>query len=448
MTTAFCGGRGRVLAALSLALTMTAASVSRPAAQAPQGVETFDAAWRIIRDSHFDKTLNGVDWDAVSRELRPKAEAARTPGELRAVIRDMLGRLGQSHFALLPASADSAADTPKDLSGTPGFDVRLLGDDLIVTEIDANGAAAAAGVRTGWKVQAIDGTAVATLLAGLPESLAPRLRNVEAWRLAHTRLHGPSGSRAAVIFEDGTGTAARLEVERRVEGGQPVTVGNLPTMFVRVKSERATTPAGRTAGVIAFNVWMTAVDPLFQQAVDEFRSSDGIVVDLRGNPGGLAAMLMGISGHFIDERKALGEMKTRDNPLRFVVNPRRVNARGERVQPFAGPVAILVDSLSGSASECFAGGMQSLGRVRVFGQQTMGQALPALFSRLPNGDVLIHAYGDFVTADGTRLEGRGVVPDHVVPLDRAQLLGGHDRTLEAALAWFDTVKVGRTDRSR
>jgi carboxyl-terminal processing protease len=282
----------------------------------------------------------------------------------------------------------------------------------------------------------------------LPESLEPRLRNVEAWRLAHTRLHGPSGSRAAVTFEDGNGVPTRLEIDRRVEGGQPVTVGNLPTMFVRVRSERAVTPAGRSAGVIAFNVWMTAVDPLFQQAVDEFRSSSGIVVDLRGNPGGLAAMLMGISGHFIDERKALGVMKTRDNPLRFVVNPRRVNARGERVQPFAGPVAILVDALSGSASECFAGGMQSLGRVRVFGQQTMGQALPALFSRLPNGDVLIHAYADFVTADGTRLEGRGVIPDQVVPLDRAQLLTGHDRPLEAALAWFDTVNTGRTDQTR
>jgi carboxyl-terminal processing protease len=159
-------------------------------------------------------------------------------------------------------------------------------------------------------------------------------------------------------------------------------------------------------------------------------------------------MLMGISGHFIDERKTLGVMKTRENPLRFVVNPRRVNARGERVQPFAGPVAILVDALSGSASECFAGGMQSLGRVRVFGQQTMGQALPALFSRLPNGDVLIHAYADFVTADGTRLEGRGVIPDQVVPLERAPLLTGRDETLDAALAWFDTVNAGRTERTR
>jgi carboxyl-terminal processing protease len=171
-----------------------------------------------------------------------------------------------------------------------------------------------------------------------------------------------------------------------------------------------------------------------------------MIVDLRGNPGGLAAMLMGISGHFIDERTALGVMKTRDNELRFNVNPRRVNAQGKRVEPFAGPVAILVDALSGSASECFAGGMQSLKRVRVFGQQTMGQALPALFARLPNGDVLIHAYADFVTSDGTRLEGRGVLPDELVPLERGHLLAGRDRTLEAALAWIDSSPSLRSAR--
>ena len=78
----------------------------------------------------------------------------------------------------------------------------------------------------------------------------------------------------------------------------------------------------------------------------------------------------------------------------------------------------------------------------------MGQALPALFTRLPNGDVLIHAYGDFVTADGTRLEGRGVVPDEPVALDRSQLLAGRDRTLEAALAWFDSVAAPKTGRNR
>ena len=68
-------------------------------------------------------------------------------------------------------------------------------------------------------------------------------------------------------------------------------------------------------------------------------------------------------------------MTTKDTaqPLRFNANPRMVSAAGTRVEPYAGPVAILVDSLTGSASECFAGGMQSLGRARVFGQTSMGQ---------------------------------------------------------------------------
>jgi carboxyl-terminal processing protease len=191
--------------------------------------------------------------------------------------------------------------------------------------------------------------------------------------------------------------------------------------------------------VIAFNVWMAAVDAEFQHAVDRFRAADGIVIDLRGNPGGLAAMVMGIAGHFTPNRDRLGVMKTKENELFFNANPRLVNAEGQRVEPYAGPVAILVDGMTGSASECFAGGMQSLGRARVFGQTSMGQALPALFDKLPNGDVLIHAWGDFVTGTGVRIEGRGVVPDVPVALTRASLLDGRDATLDAALTWIDSA---------
>lgn len=426
--------RARAVAAAAAAFGLVALVA---AGQLPQGLDTFDAAWTIVRDSYFDKSMNGVDWGAVRTELRPRAAAARTSGELRAVIRDMIGRLGQSHFALLPSSADAPASSSSDASGDPGFDVRLAGGDLLVTSVVPEGGGAQAGVHAGWRVSAIGGSQVADLLRALPEGTNDRLLNVEAWRLAETRLRGPAGSKADVSFEDGTGRIVTLAIARDPEHGRPVTVGNLPTMFVRVESESRTTRGGKTVGVIGFNVWMPAVDAPFQEAVDRFRAADGIVIDLRGNPGGLAAMLMGISGHFIGERTALGVMKTRDNELRFTANPRLVNAKGERVAAYAGPVAILVDAMSGSASECFAGGMQSLGRARVFGQVSMGQALPALFDRLPNGDVLIHAYGDFVTATGVRLEGRGVVPDQIVPLRREDLLAGRDATLEAALAWLD-----------
>ena len=146
-------------------------------------------------------------------------------------------------------------------------------------------------------------------------------------------------------------------------------------------------------------------------------------------------MILGVSGHFLDERVSLGTMKMRGNDLHFYTNPRRVNSAGERVRPYSGPLAILIDSLSLSAAEIFAGGMRDVGRARLFGEATGGQALPAIWDRLPNGDVLYHAIGDFVTASGARVEGRGVSPDEVVPVTRADLLAGRDAPLEAALRW-------------
>jgi carboxyl-terminal processing protease len=435
-----------VIRRAAAAAVVTAVALAILSAQVPQGIETFDAVWTKVRDSHFDPTMNGVDWDAVRTELRPRAASAKTSGDVRAAIRDMLARLGQSHFALVPSTIESSAGSSSsgDLSGTVGFDVRLVGRDLLVGSVDPRGSAAAAGVRAGWRLIDIGGVAIADILHGLSDGSPERLMQVEAWRLAGVRLRGPSGSIARVAFADAEDKVVALSIARQSESGQPVTVGSLPTMFVRFESTKTRTLSGRSAGVIRFNVWMPAVDAQFQKAIDELRAVDGVVIDLRGNPGGLAAMIMGLSGHFVAERKTLGVMKTRDNPeLRFAANPRLVNGNGERVQPYGGPVAILVDSLTGSASECFAGGMQSIGRARVFGQASMGQALPALFDRLPNGDVLIHATGDFVTADGTRLEGRGVIPDEVTPIRREDLLAGRDAPLAAALAWIDRSPAGR-----
>src|SRR3712207_586051 len=143
--------------------------------------------------------------------------------------------------------------------------------------------------------------------------------------------------------------------------------------------------------------------------MDAMRPCRGIVLDLRGNPGGLAGMVMGVAGYFLDEAKPLGIMRSRGTELRFVANPRRVNARGEPIRPYERPLAILVDRRSVSTSEIFAGGMQTIGRARIFGDTTAAQALPAVATRLPTGDVLLHVIADFTGPDGRRIEGRGVV---------------------------------------
>jgi carboxyl-terminal processing protease len=121
--------------------------------------------------------------------------------------------------------------------------------------------------------------------------------------------------------------------------------------------------------------------------------------------------------------------------LKFVANPRRVDTRAQPTTPFAGRLALVVDELSISTTEIFAGGLQAMGRAQLFGVQTAGQALPSVPERLPNGDILYHAIADFLSPTGKPLEGDGVRPDHVVPLTRAALLAGRDPALDAAIAW-------------
>ena len=107
------------------------------------------------------------------------------------------------------------------------------------------------------------------------------------------------------------------------------------------------------------------------------------------------------------------------------------------MDPFAGPLAILMDGTSGSTSEVFAGGLQAIGRARVFGETSLGAALPSMMDELPNGDVLQHAFADFVvTATGERLEGRGVIPDERISVTRVDLIAGRDPVTEAAIEWI------------
>jgi carboxyl-terminal processing protease len=254
------------------------------------------------------------------------------------------------------------------------------------------------------------------------------------------KLHGADGSAVKLTVRAPGGQPRQVTVTRTLGNGEVVTLGNLPPLRVAVEARERRTPAGRRAGLIWFSVWMVAINEPFAHAIDAYRQHDGLVIDLRGNPGGLAGMMRGIAGHMISEPVDLGTMQTRHTRLTFPVNPRTVTDEGRTVKPFAGPVAILVDELTGSASETFAGSLQSLGRARIFGRTTMGQAMPAVTKQLPNGDVLLYAIGNYTTSTGRSLEGLGVVPDVEVPLSPRALAAGQDSVLDAALKWFDTLK--------
>jgi carboxyl-terminal processing protease len=171
----------------------------------------------------------------------------------------------------------------------------------------------------------------------------------------------------------------------------------------------------------------------FQQVVENCKPCEGLIIDLRGNPGGIGGMAMGMAGFLVDKpNQRLGTMYLRDSTLNFVVNP--------RADVLTAPVAVLVDGNSASTSEIFAGGLKDLGRARIFGTRTAAAALPSAFERLPNGDGFQYALANYISQGGQPLEGLGVTPDVVVDLTRVALLAGHDSVIDAALGWIRRQK--------
>jgi carboxyl-terminal processing protease len=140
-------------------------------------------------------------------------------------------------------------------------------------------------------------------------------------------------------------------------------------------------------------------------------------------------MAMGAAGWFTSQKGLkLGVMTMRGATLNFVVSP-RPNATDA-------PLAILVDCCSASTSEIFAGGLQDIGRARIFGTRTAAAALPSAFSRLPNGDGFQYIVANYVSTGGKPLEGLGVAPDEVVEPTQKELLAGRDPVLDRAIAWM------------
>src|SRR6056297_1646434 len=95
--------------------------------QSRLNLESFDLVWETIRDKHFDPDLNGADWPAIREELRPRVAEATSMDEARDAMREMIGRLEQSHFGIIPGSVYDAIDGDDGLErgdGRAGLPVR------------------------------------------------------------------------------------------------------------------------------------------------------------------------------------------------------------------------------------------------------------------------------------------------------------------------------------
>jgi len=387
--------------------------------------ETFLAVWETIDASFYDRTFNGLDWQAIKEKYQGQVDTAKSNKELRVVLNAMLGELGRSHFGVIGTS--TTRKTPGTKGTYLGLQLRHHDGRLIVYEITPKSPAAKAGMTPGMEIVEVENEPVATLLKR--HTLDPQSGVLMVYRALEEILEEMGTPKDGKITLKVNGHESLFDFAPGKYKGKYGSMGPQRRYPMSFKTRRI--PGDQKVRLIDFDIFLPALMPRLNQAVAKAQSenADGLIIDLRGNPGGLGIMATGLIGRLIDQELDLGDMNNPSGNLPFHAFPQE-NA-------YLGPVAVLVDTFSASTSEIFAAALQEHKRAHIIGRPTMAAVLPSVIDKLPNGDRLQYAIGDFVTAvNKVHLEGRGVIPDELIPLNPAALREGKDPDLDAALRWI------------
>ncbi len=441
------------------------ANVTVPASNptpAQRRQEAFMMAWATLNQNYFDKTFGGLDWNVIRLEYQPRVNKARTDAEFHRILNDMIKRLGKSHLEIIVpeyfeslekakvkarvrekqlaaerrAQAGKGIDqqTPdadedfKSLEGERygiGVEVKMLDGKMVISGIAKQSGAALSGLKPGYVIDKINGISLEDTIAQalISGTSLTEVRHILPIQIVESFLNGDADTSVFLTCIDESDKPKEFTVPRLKLDGETVSISNnFPEQFLRFESSSL----NADVGYIKFNAFALPVIGKFCDSLTEFRNKKAVIIDLRGNLGGLLASMVGLVGMLTDKELNLGTIISRGSSQPFLVTPKNKH--------FTGKIVVLVDGQSMSASEMFTAGLQGSQRAIVVGERTGGQSLPAYWTRLSTGAVMVYPIADFITSTGKSLEGTGLEPDHPIALDRKSLLQGADTQLNKALA--------------
>ena len=387
--------------------------------------EIFETVWQTVDRTFFDPDFGGVDWEAVRERYQPLVTSAKSDEAFYELLNDMLWELNVSHLFVVPSEIWAEVIPASVAEGDIGLDVRLIDGVAVVTSVQAGSPAAQVGVRTGYVVKSVDGVPVKEIVQESLKHLLPpyneRMKlNVNTVAI-QSRIYGPAGTQVVIGFLDENDKEHAASIRRARRERKSANGPVFPPFFLEFESRLLEDGIA----YIRFSNFLPALTADVTQAIESMHDAPGLIIDLRGNSGGQMDVTRAVARQLVSKRTLFSLQKARNGDSELVLHPRQ-NA-------YTGPVVVLIDPLSASASEHFAAGLQAAGRAAVVGERSPGNLLAGNVMQLPNDVGFIFPVLQISTPDGTVVEGRGVIPDIEVGLDRTLLLEGVDSQLEAAI---------------
>jgi carboxyl-terminal processing protease len=348
-----------------------------------------------------DQRAFGVVWETLTELERDYNRPDKLNADKLAAgaAKGMVDAAGDPYTTLSsPQQSDLTAAQLRGSFDGIGVELDRRDGQLKVVSPIAGSPAERAGVRSGDVILAVDGQDVTALSM---DTISGRIR-------------GPRGTSVALgLLRDG----ARLDV-------------TVARDTIRVESVRGRLLSGDTP--LAYLRISTFSEPTSQQLREQLgpllvQGSRGVVLDLRGNPGGYLTSAVDVTSVFVKDGVVLFQERGGADQVR-----RTFRTTGNPQAPDV-PIVVLVDRGSASAAEIVAAALRDNNRAVLIGEKTFGKGTVQELHKLSDDSQLRVTVAQWLTPSGQAVQGEGLVPDlEVTPAD------GADAPLDAAVQYLSS----------
>ncbi len=355
--------------------------------EGPLDVALFNEAWDLLEEQFYGELPQGEEITY-------------------AALRGVIAALGDPHTGFLnPEQAErSRSDMEGQFEGIGARVSEAEGGGVEIKYLFADQPAQKAGVRVGDVIVAVDGKDVTKML--LDDAIG--------------LIRGPRNTKVVLTIRRGDEPLQDISIVRaRIE---------IPAVESKALAD------GKIA-YIALSEFSSIAPQRLAQALDAALSTkpSGLVLDLRGNPGGLLDAAVRIGSYFVPEGNILIE--------RFKDAPEKTYSRVGRYRLGDTPLVVLVDGGSASASEIVAGAIQDAGTGMLIGEMTYGKGSVQLPNALSDGSQLRVTIARWFTPKDREIHEIGLTPDIEVPSPTPEdIEAGRDPQLDRAVEYLLTGK--------
>ncbi len=351
----------------------------------------FDYTWQTVKNEYYDPNFNYQSWVKWKNHYRGKI---KTPDDAKVAIETMLASLDDPYSRYLTKD-EFAQQNTSIISKISGIGVNIISDagKIKIINIIENTPAQFADLKVNDIIISIDGK----------------------------KVSGMSLAEVANLVKGPSNTFVNVDILRDKE----YISKKIIRKEISIKTVKSS--VDKNIGYIQISSFISNSTPNeFLEALENTDKTKGLIIDLRGNTGGLLQNAIFVANIFIQKGKIVSIVGR--NGYHYDVMAQDTNVNINK------PIILLIDGASASASEIFSGAMKDYHKAKLIGTKTYGKGMVQKIIPMPNQTGLNLTIAKYLTPNGNDINKRGIKPDIIQPLKRDDILAKKDTQLETAKA--------------